>query len=109
MAETPQPEFPALLVESDGSLELLTSNTEWSDDVDHWYWSSPDAYLIDQQLRRFEPDAERSTDGRPHEVPDWRFSTILEVRAIERLIQDNPDGYDRDSDISSFLRSQSGT
>lgn len=108
MAEAPHPEFPALLVESDGSLEVLDSNDEWTDDVDHWFWASSEVFLVDRRLRRFTPFADRAEDGRPKDIPEWQFSSVLDRHFVEALIRDNPDGDQADAEIGSFSKAITG-
>ena len=43
------PDFPCLIVYEDESLGVLLDLGDWECDVDQWYWSCDEAYLIDQQ------------------------------------------------------------
>jgi len=105
MEETSQPEFPAILVEYDGSLEVLVSNADWTDDIDHWFWCSPHVYLIDQRFNRFDPVADRSRDGRPNDIPRWRWSSAISPDFVESLIANDPHSDRNDPAFSTFLRS----
>ena len=41
------PDFPVLLIENDGSVGALEDIVYWTSDVDMWFWSSAEAYIVD--------------------------------------------------------------
>ncbi len=87
MSLTISPEFPCLIVEDDGSLGSLIDLSYWTDDVDMWFWGGRDAYLIDQRGWRFEQVCERSSDGRPLDVPLWKFCAECDAGFVRELLE----------------------
>ncbi len=81
------PEFPALIVFDDGSVGGLSHPDYWTEDVDHWFWSSPGDYLVDVLGRKFEQLGERDDSGRPVAAPTWNFIRLLDIVEIQRLVQ----------------------
>ncbi|MAS94862.1 MAG: hypothetical protein CMO55_16825 [Verrucomicrobiales bacterium] len=109
MPEVPHPEFPALLVELDGSLEVLGSNDEWTEDVDHWFWATSEVFLVDRRLRKFNLIADRAQDGRPNDTPEWQYSSVLDRQFVEGLIRNNPDLDQADAEIGLFFEAITGS
>lgn len=89
MNDNIQAEFPAILVETDGSLGGLLDLEYWTDDVDQWFWSTGDAYLVDSRGRKFTQAAERR-DGRPTVVPLWIFDSELGKEDLRTLFFADP-------------------
>ena len=89
MSDNIQAEFPAILVETDGSLGGLLDLEYWTDDVDQWFWSTGDAYLVDSRGRKFNQVAERR-DGRPTEIPLWVFDSELGEEDLRTLFVADP-------------------
>ena len=87
MSDNSNPAFPALIVADDGSVGGLEDIRSWSDDVDQWFWSEPNSYLVDCEGRRFKQVCERASDGRPLDVPLWIFDRELSHQFIRALIE----------------------
>lgn len=83
---TVKPTFPALQVHEDGSIGPLLSLEDWTHDVDQWFWSEPDVYIIDSLGLKFVQECERASDRRPVDVPVWKFDSRLEEAVIRSLI-----------------------
>ena len=81
------PDFPVLIIEYDGSVGALDDIMYWTGDVDQWFWSSADAYIVDLQGRRFDQVAERDNSGRPLSVPEWSFTRKMTDRELRQLTQ----------------------
>lgn len=81
------PDFPALLIDDDGSVGVLDDILYWTSDVDQWYWSSAETYLVDSQGLRFDQRAERADDDRPLSVPEWVYSRALTDEELRELTQ----------------------
>ena len=89
-----QPSFPALLVCEDGSVGALYDLAGWTDDVDHWFWSSGGEYLIDVHGITYIQDGERATDGRPNSVPKWKSdSSKSEEEMLAILVNSDGDNW----------------
>ncbi|MDB4265420.1 hypothetical protein N9891_01580 [bacterium] len=96
MTENPSasstPDFPALLIEDGGSVGTLDDIVYWTGDVDMWFWSSADAFIVDSRGIRFDQLAERDNSGRPKSIPEWVFHRKLTGDELSRLtLRDFPD------------------
>ena len=93
------PDFPVLLIENDGSVGALEDIVYWTSDVDMWFWSSEEAYIVDSLGYRFDQLAERDGSGRPVSIPEWVFTRRLtseELRQLTRRDFPNVSGEFRD-------------
>ena len=81
-----EPMYPVLKVYEDKSVASFTALTDWTHDVDQWYWSDPGDYIIDSVGRKFVQVDLRGTDNRPIEIPTWRFESDVDEATIECLV-----------------------
>ena len=59
---------------------------DWECDVDQWYWSCDEAYLIDQQGHSFKQLAERDDAGRPIDIPVWLYDDAKTLDFVRGLV-----------------------
>ena len=81
-----EPTYPAIIVYDDNSITSYTALTDWTHDVDQWYWSDPGDYLIDSSGRKFVQNAQRGTDERPIEIPTWQFDSDVDEGLVDSLV-----------------------
>ena len=84
--ESVPPEFPTLIVYEDSSIGAYTAIEDWTNDVDQWYWSDPEDYLIDCRGRKYIQKAQRGHDERPTEIPSWEFDSNVDENLIDSLV-----------------------
>ena len=82
------PVFPVLIVYEDGSVGIFHDLSDWSGDVDQWFWSSGSEYIIDTTGSTFIQEGERDTSGRPISVPDWKLcSKKSETEILDIIVR----------------------
>ncbi len=79
--------FPAFLVHYDGGLTAYFDIGCWADDVDQWYHSTADDYIVDSDLNVFVQDlVSRDIGGQPDRVPDFKWQKVMERDYFEHLV-----------------------
>ena len=102
-----EPTYPAFIVYDDNSITSHTALTDWTNDVDQWYWSDSGDYLIDSLGRKFVQNDQRGSDDRPIEIPTWRFDVEVDERVVDSLVSaglGTPDWAERDQLADSRQR-----